>query len=523
MIRSPFKLPAEGSPFSATTRVLAVDVAPQRADDVTEALRELVHQLPAHAGLLPLLDAGVADGRAFIVTPHVAGDSLDTALSVYGPAALADALPRLQQLADALDIAAKNGHWHGALTPADIIVSADETRVAAVGVASRLRQQGLSAPVAAPYAAPELNDGQPATPRADQYALAVIAYEWLFGRQYDAGRGQPPSLPNVDARLFAQAFATATAIEPDGRFANCTDFVAAIAESAEPRDVRQTKILDFNLPGDELLLQTNEPEPPRTLPLVAPQASRGYGVPVLATALLLGGVVGAAATWMYVARRAEGTPVASSNTVRAVSQSVVPPVGAGISAGGVRQVTEAEINAPADDVPSLVTATSPPADATPVAQGDAGLLVHSTPAGALVTVDGVPRGTTPVAIRGLELGARRVVVSRPGYRVVDRQVVLTSARPARAMEIELSPLRPMSSAAAAAEGSVVIDSRPAGASVFVDGRPAGVTPIVLRLPAGAHTVRLERAGYRAVTSRIAVKAGERTRVAARLEGGQDRE
>jgi hypothetical protein len=164
-------------------------------------------------------------------------------------------------------------------------------------------------------------------------------------------------------------------------------------------------------------------------------------------------------------------------------------------------------------------------DATPAAQFDAALLVHSTPAGATVTVDGVARGATPVAVRGLDVGTHAVAISRPGYRGVDRQVVLTPERPSRTLEIELQPLpRAVPSGAVSADGSLVVDSRPAGAAVLVDGRRVGVTPLTLKAIApGAHTVRLEHAGYRTVTTTIEVKAGERARVAARLEGGQDEE
>ena len=77
------------------------------------------------------------------------------------------------------------------------------------------------------------------------------------------------------------------------------------------------------------------------------------------------------------------------------------------------------------------------------------------------------------------------------------------------------------SAREAAEGGLLVDSRPAGAAVFIDGRPAGVTPLALAgIVPGTYSVRIERAGYRAVTTRVDVKAGERARVAARLEGGQ---
>jgi hypothetical protein len=155
---------------------------------------------------------------------------------------------------------------------------------------------------------------------------------------------------------------------------------------------------------------------------------------------------------------------------------------------------------------------------------DAGLLVHSVPAGALVSVDGTPRGTTPVAIRGLRLGTHTVSVSRPGYRDAERHLELTSERPSRTLEVELRPATgPIraSSAVAPTAGALVIDSRPTGTAVFVDGRPVGVTPLRLDVPTGSHSVRLERAGYRTVTTTVEVAAGERTRVAVRLEGGQD--
>jgi hypothetical protein len=164
--------------------------------------------------------------------------------------------------------------------------------------------------------------------------------------------------------------------------------------------------------------------------------------------------------------------------------------------------------------------------APPALRTDAGLLVHTTPAGAMVAVDGRPRGRTPVAIRGLELGTRRVRVDLPGHGGAERHVALTRERPSRALEIDLRPvMRSATSPAVAVVGSgvLVIDSRPTTASVFIDGRAAGVTPLVLAVPVGPHTVRLERDGYRAVTSRVDVKDGMRTRVAARLEGGQDEE
>ena len=151
--------------------------------------------------------------------------------------------------------------------------------------------------------------------------------------------------------------------------------------------------------------------------------------------------------------------------------------------------------------------------------------MHSTPAGAAVTIDGVERGVTPVAVRGLALGSRSVVVTRAGYRPSQRQVTLTLERPSRSLEIGLVPISAGGSTPAAArDGALVVDSRPAGATVTIDGRPAGVTPLTIDgLAPGDHTVRIERPGYRAVTTTVAVGIGQRARVAVRLEGGQNEE
>jgi len=67
-------------------------------------------------------------------------------------------------------------------------------------------------------------------------------------------------------------------------------------------------------------------------------------------------------------------------------------------------------------------------------------------------------------------------------------------------------------------GTLVIESRPAGASVLVDGQPAGTTPLRLSdVKAGKHAVRLERDGYRIWTAGVNVPAGESSRVTASLE------
>ena len=522
---------AEDPPISGTTRVLTADVAPERAADVAAALRELIHRIPAHVALVPILDAGVRGRHPYIVTPHVPGEPLDSALATYGPAALADALPRLQQLADALDLAARHGVCHGRLAPEDIVISGDDTRIVGMGVAPTLRDLNIAVAIGGPYVAPEVLEGDPLTPASDQFGLAVIAYEWLFGQhpQLVTGSVSPPSLPGVDAARLARAFERALAIRPHERFVSCTDFVRAIGDSS--------KVRAFAPPAADLLLHAPDPVVDESATGQYVQARGGppakWSGVRLAVVLAIGIALGAIAVRYYAQGESELPDSGQAYTDAAITDDSPP----------AREVAEPEIKAAPDDAREAAPApvAPPPAvaarpkvqppvpvramdDAVPAAQLDAGLLVHSVPAGALVTIDGTPRGTTPVAIRGLELGSRSVMVSLPGYRSIARQVVLTSDRPSRALEIALTPMTRTGGVTPArygGEGGLVIDSRPAGAAVFVDGRPVGVTPLTLTIAPGPHTVRLEHAGHRPVTTRVEVKEGERARVAARLEGGQD--
>jgi hypothetical protein len=172
------------------------------------------------------------------------------------------------------------------------------------------------------------------------------------------------------------------------------------------------------------------------------------------------------------------------------------------------------------------------------------MLVRSTPSDAVVRLDGVERGRTPVALRNLDYGQYRVAVTLPGHAAVERQVAITREVPAAAMTFELvpdssaspSPERepPVADAPApvAAETrpragervtAVEIVSKPLGARVFFDGQPAGVTPLrISGVSPGPHTIRLEQAGYRPWTETVHAAPDRLTRIAASLEPASDR-
>jgi PEGA domain len=529
VVRSAFKL-SEGTPLNGSPRGLEVDVAPDRAGDVVAALRDLVERLPEHPAIISPTDVGVAGGRPFVVLP-TAGEALDTALKAYGPADIADALPRLRCIAEALDVAARHALWHGALTTHSIIIDGDDTRVEGIGVAGALAHCGLTLPLTRLYTAPEVAAGGPGSNAADQYSLAAIAHEWLFGRPIRRSIDAPitlPALPDVDAEALTRAFTKALASDPVDRFEHCTAFVEAIDracfgvpefQGSKVPGLQGSKVPRFwAAPLDEVEINPRQNAPEAT-PVVAERSHGGAGVSRGAIAAMLIGatVVGAVGLW----RSGRGGGQRPKTT-----------------ADGGQVFTDAPVTPQPLAAPPIVTPPTAPAavkpppavkarvvpDAVPASRADAGLLVHSSPAGAAVSIDGVDRGVTPVAIRGLGLGTRTVVVTRAGYRPSQRQITLTPDRPSRTLEVDLVAVAATPAARAAArDAGLVVDSRPAGAAVSIDGRPAGVTPLILPIGPGTYTVRIERAGYRTITTTVEVSPGQRARVAARLEGGQEEE
>ncbi len=73
-------------------------------------------------------------------------------------------------------------------------------------------------------------------------------------------------------------------------------------------------------------------------------------------------------------------------------------------------------------------------------------------------------------------------------------------------------------APAATRGSLFVDSRPQKASVIMDGRAAGQTPLLIEeLSPGKHSVLIQLKGHRPVPSKVAIVAGEQTKLAVSLE------
>jgi len=150
--------------------------------------------------------------------------------------------------------------------------------------------------------------------------------------------------------------------------------------------------------------------------------------------------------------------------------------------------------------------------------------VRSTPAGARVSVDGRDVGVTPFTLAALARGSHVVRITHQGYVAAERRVRIGSNQPAQSIEVDLVATRPARGAAPPpatperTSGSLMVDSRPAGARVFVDGKLVGTTPLLIDAVAvGDHAVRLELDGFNPWTASTKVSGGERARVSGSLE------
>ncbi len=168
----------------------------------------------SHPNLVPIYDiVTVEEGEQVIVMEYVEGETLRDAVRRGGRLEVARALRILEGVAAGLDAIHAQGIVHRDVKPANILLGRDgSVKLADLGVASapdrtRITTEGGVVGTFS-YMAPEQLGGTRATPAADIYALAAVAFEALSGRK---ARNEPNPL--------ALAHAIATSPPPDLRAA----------------------------------------------------------------------------------------------------------------------------------------------------------------------------------------------------------------------------------------------------------------------------------------------------------------
>ena len=136
--------------------------------------------LLSHPYILPLLDAGLHDGRPYVMTEYAPHGSLAERIARQSPAPLPleEAMTILWQIGQALHYSHQHDIVHGDLKPGNILFNAKgEAVLADFGLAMRLTTASLQH-----ERAPEKLNGI-ITKEWDQYGLGCIAYELVTGRQ----------------------------------------------------------------------------------------------------------------------------------------------------------------------------------------------------------------------------------------------------------------------------------------------------------------------------------------------------
>jgi serine/threonine-protein kinase len=201
----------------------------------------------SHPGIVVIYDVGEDREMAFIAMEYVDGPPLQQVLQSGRKLETTEVVDILRQIAGALDYAHQNGVVHRDIKPPNIMLhKGSQVKIADFGIAKittapKYTATGLVMGTPA-YMSPEQIEGRDVDGRSDQFSLAVVAYEVLTGMVPFQGAtyasmvhsivyGQRPSARAANPRLPASVdgvFARAMAAAPQDRFANCTEFAAAL-------------------------------------------------------------------------------------------------------------------------------------------------------------------------------------------------------------------------------------------------------------------------------------------------------
>lgn len=503
----------------------------------------------SHPGIVAIYDVGQEGDLAYIAMELVTGVSLDRVLRAAPPDP-ETILKVLTQTAAALDYAHRKGIIHRDIKPANLMLDEDGVvKITDFGVAKITTSQqrtGAGAFGTPNYMAPEQIQMHEVDGRADQFSLAVVAYEMLTGEKPFAGDHLTSVIykivyePPVPAHQInptlswaaGMVLSRALAKTPGERYGTCTEFVTALeAALATKKDWRALP------PGASQNLPTAvvppppapvpaPPRPPETpsapspapVPEIVPSPVRAqprwiWGI---AGTVVAGLAVGTAVFWVTESRLNREPPSQATNVPAQVPSAARPspmprvPVETAAPVQPPPADTSPATEEHAPETPKPEPEPTSPAPETPKAE------TLPMPPPAVKTQPARPPRTVPAPL--LEQPVQ-VVTSPPGARVVPdnnsaqackspcylrmtpgRHTLAVTLeghrREMRIFEVTAQPLELFVSLTAAT-GRVHLESDPPGASILVDGQPRSEkTPATLVLPAGKHRLTVIRDGDR---------------------------
>ena len=439
----------------------------------------------------------------YIAMEFVNGSSLEKVLLLPEPLEPQTVVSILQQTAAGLDFAHKKGIVHRDVKPANVMLDEDgAAKIADFGVAKISQSQQMTQTgmvLGTPnYMSPEQVQGKPVDGRADQFSLAVAAYEMLTGEKPFAAETlttvlykivsedplPPQHLNPTLAWAVAMVLNRALSKDPTKRYPTCTEFVTALDAALKtkkgwkplPRGSSQ------NLPTEVVGTPIGESTTQRRARVTAPPRRRHWIWSILAAGLAVLGVGGLLYVGVQRWRPATKGPEVLPSGPVASGPSALPPV-----TGPAKPKPFPAVGHPG---PTAATGTGGPTTAVPPRlppNAPQPLQVVTNPPGAKVVLDNDQTKTCQSPCSFQVPPGRHVLASnQAGYREALR-IVEVSRQP---REEFVDMVRMM--------GTVMVMADALGAQILIDGKPIPeTTPARLNLPAGKHVVSVVKDGHRA--------------------------
>ena len=230
--------------------------------DLQDFLNEARIMRLRHPHIVPILDFGMSDdGSPFLVMAYAAGGTLRNrhAKGEKVPVALVDTY--VQQIASALQYAHDRHIIHQDVKPENMLLYGNDTvqlsdfGIAKISGQGHLNNQAIVRGTPA-YMAPEQSDGK-SCPASDQYALAIVVYEWLTGQRpfngtpleilFQHNTNPPLSLCAIAQEIspqVEQVVLKALAKVPEERFPTVADFSQALHQAIQDANISQEATWD---------------------------------------------------------------------------------------------------------------------------------------------------------------------------------------------------------------------------------------------------------------------------------------
>jgi eukaryotic-like serine/threonine-protein kinase len=262
----------QASVYKATDpqgRTVAVKLFPPRVTRDPAVVERFHRELQSfamvsrHPHLVHVLETGQHEDRLFVAMEYVPGTSLDRVLRERR-LSVQEGFAVLRGICRGLAHAHEHGFLHRRLTPRNVLVSEDFSRVEVADVVSSsfevvtdlssTANTGEISLAGLYYQAPEQVEGRPADHRADLYSAGVIFHEMLTGRKPGPKFGLPSQLNAELPSEVDVVVLKCLARKPSERYATAHDLLADVARLEETLHLRVfTEIRGISQAGSRLL------------------------------------------------------------------------------------------------------------------------------------------------------------------------------------------------------------------------------------------------------------------------------